>query len=102
MTAVEEILDYEKYKNMYTWKPLTDSFFSSANKSTILSNIGKRVGKTDEELLQELERRKNVLVWMRQHNIRSYRDVAAIVTEYYLRPEEFYTKRVESFVSSVQ
>jgi hypothetical protein len=39
---------------------------------------------------------------MLHHNIRSYRDVAAIVTEYYMRPEEFYSKRVESFVSSVQ
>jgi hypothetical protein len=102
MTAVEEIIDYEKYRNMYTWKPVTDSFFSSVNKSAILSNIGKRAGKTEEELLTELDHRKNVLVWMRQHNIRSYKDVAAIVTEYYSRPEEFYSKRVEAFVPAVQ
>ena len=102
MTAVEEIIDYEKYRNMYTWKPVTDSFFSLVNKSAILSNIGKRAGKTEEELLTELDHRKNVLVWMRQHNIRSYKDVAAIVTEYYSRPEEFYSKRVEAFVPAVQ
>ncbi len=102
MTAVEEILDYEKYRNMFTWKPGPDDFASSTNKSALISNIGKRVGKTEDELLQEVERRKNVLMWMRQKNIRSYRDVAAIVTEYYLRPEEFYTKKVESVVAPIQ
>ena len=99
MTTVEEILDYEKYRNIYTWKPITDNFSSSVSKSAMISNIGKLVGKTEEELQQELERRKNVLLWMRQHNIRSYRDVAAIVTEYYMRPEEFYSKKVEPFAT---
>jgi flagellar protein FlaI len=102
MTAVEEILDYEKYRNAFTWKPATDSYAPSLTKSPMLSNIGKRVGKTEDELLLELERRKNVLTWMRSRNIRSYRDVAAIIAEYYARPDEFYSKRVESFVSSVQ
>ncbi len=37
---------------------------------------------------------------MRKHNIRSYRDVAAIITEYYSRPKEFYAKKVEKFVSA--
>ncbi len=102
MTAVEEILDYEKYRNAFTWKPVTDSYSSSVNKSAMVANIASRVGKTEDDLLAEIERRKNVLTWMREHNIRSYRDVAAIVNEYYLRPEEFYTKRVEPVVSPVQ
>jgi hypothetical protein len=51
-------------------------------------------------LIDELERRKNVLSWMRSRNIRSYRDVAAIIAEYYARPDEFYSKRVEQFVAS--
>jgi len=51
-------------------------------------------------VIEEIKRRKNVLSWMRKHNIRSYRDVAAIITEYYSRPKEFYTKKVEKFVSA--
>jgi flagellar protein FlaI len=102
MTSVEEILDYEKYRNAFTWKPATDSYASSTTKSPMLSYIGKRVGKTEDELLSELERRKNVLTWMWKRNIRSYRDVAAIIAEYYARPDEFYSKRVEPLVSSLK
>jgi flagellar protein FlaI len=102
LTAVEEILDYEKYRNAFSWKPGTDSYTASLAKSPMLAFIGKRVGKTEEELLAELERRKNVLTWMRARNIRSYKDVAAIIAEYYARPDEFYTKRVESFVSTLK
>jgi len=98
MTAVEEILDYEKYRNTFSWKAPTDSYTSALGKSPLLQYIGKRLGKTEEELLLELERRKNVLVWMRSRNIRSYRDVAAIIAEYYARPDEFYSKRVETVV----
>jgi len=95
---VEEILDYEKYRNTFSWKAPTDSYTSALGKSPLLQYIGKRLGKTEEELLLELERRKNVLVWMRSRNIRSYRDVAAIIAEYYARPDEFYSKRVETVV----
>jgi len=102
MTAVEEILDYEKYRNTFSWKAPTDSYTSALGKSPLLQFIGKHLGKTEDELLAELERRKNVLTWMRSRNIRSYRDVAAIIAEYYARPDEFYSKRVESFVSSVK
>ena len=102
LTSVEEISDYEKYKKAFTWKPETDIFDSSLHKSPILANIEKLVGKTEEELLTEIERRKNVLAWMRDHKIRSYKEVAAIIAEYYARPVEFYSKRVESFVSNGQ
>jgi len=100
MTAVEEILDYEKYRNAFSWKPVTDSYTASLGKSPVLLNIGKRVGKTEEELLAELERRKNLLAWMRGRNIRSYRDVSGIIAEYYARPDEFYSKRVAPFVAA--
>lgn len=100
MTTVEEIIDYEKYRNTFSWKSNADSFVSSVGKSPMLAYIGKRVGKTEEELIAELERRKNVLSWMRSRNIRSYKDVAAIIAEYYARPDEFYSKRVEQFVAT--
>jgi len=100
MTSVEEIADYEKYKNAYSWKPATDTFASSLDKGVMLPSLAKKLGRTEQELLDELKRRENVLKWMRSHHIRSYRDVAAIVAEYYARPDEFYQKRVEAFAAS--
>jgi len=56
----------------------------------MLTSIAERLGISKKELLDELERRKEVLHWMRERNIRSYRDVAAIIAEYYARPKQIY------------
>jgi len=45
-------------------------------------------------LLVEMNRRKDVLHWMQERNIRSYKDVAAIIAEYFARPEQIYGKVV--------
>lgn len=100
LTSIDEISDYEDYRNIFSWKPTKDSFDSYIEKSALVPYISKKSGMSKEELIQEMNRRKNVLGWMRKHNIRSYRDVAAIITEYYSRPKEFYTKKVEKFVSA--
>jgi len=100
MTSVEEVLDYEKYKSVFKWKPSNDSFGSVPEKSAVFSSISKHLGVDEQALLEEFERRKNVLAWMRSQNIRSYRDVAGIITEYYSRPKEFYERRIEDFVAN--
>jgi len=99
ITSVEEVSDYEKYRPAFKWQPSTDTFASSVSRGIMLSNLAKKLGKSEDELTFEISRRENVLKWMRSHNIRSYRDVAAIVAEYYARPDEFYQKRVEAFAS---
>jgi len=101
MTSVQEVADYEKYREVFAWKPANDVFASSITKGVMLPYLSKRLGRSEEDLLMELERRKNVLLWMRKRNIRSYRDVAAIITEYYSRPDEFYEKRVGTIDTTV-
>ncbi len=54
--------------------------------------VAKRVGQSTEELVEETKRRSEVLHWMRQQKIRSYKEVAHIIAEYYARPKEFYQK----------
>jgi len=58
----------------------------------MLSAISERVGASKKELLAEIGRRKDILHWMRERNIRSYKDVAAIIAEYYARPKQIYEK----------
>jgi hypothetical protein len=64
----------------------------SLENSALLPNIAKRSGITTQELLDEMKRRSYVLHWMRQQKIRSYKEVASIIAEYYARPKEFYQK----------
>jgi flagellar protein FlaI len=89
---VNEIAEYEDYKNVFKWDPAKDEQLQAFDKSIMLSGISDRTGMSKKELAEEINRRKEVLVWMRERNIRSYKDVAAIVAEYYARPKQIYEK----------
>jgi flagellar protein FlaI len=90
--AVDEIANYEDYRNTFKWNPVKDEHPAYLENSAMLSNISERVGFSKKDLIKEIERRVQVLHWMREKNIRSYKDVAAIIAEYSSRPKEFYEK----------
>src|SRR4030066_976743 len=89
---VNEIADYEDYRTSFSWQPARDEHAMDLERSVILSSIAKREGVPKKDLLEELGRRKTVLHWMRGRIIRSYKDVAAIIAEYYARPKHIYEK----------
>ena len=89
---VNEIADYEDYRGTFKWHPTKDSHLPAFNKSMLMSAISERVGASTEELFDEINRRKDVLCWMRERNIRSYKEVATIIAEYYARPKQIYEK----------
>jgi flagellar protein FlaI len=99
--SMDEIADYEDYRNTFKWKAAEDTFASSFKDGLMLPAIAERRGLSWQELLDEMKRRENVLGWMRTRNIRSYKDVAAIITEYYSRPKEFYEREVQAFASAL-
>lgn len=89
---VNEVANYEDYRRIFKWQPTNDDYISSFADGVLLPYISERSGLGTKDLEKEIEQRKNVLHWMRGQNIRSYKDVAAIIAEYYARPEEFYGK----------
>jgi len=96
IVSVDEIANYEDYRNVFKWKPAVDSFSSSIKKGIMLTSISEHIGKGEKEIMEELKRRESVLHWMRKRNIRSYKGVAAAIAEYYARPKEFYEEEVEA------
>jgi len=90
--TVNEIADYEDYHTPCAWQPAKDVHLMDFNKSPLLNSIAERQGVNKKDLIEEIGRRKDVLHWMRERNIRSYKDVAAIVAEYYARPKHIYEK----------
>ena len=90
--AVDEIANYDDYRNTFKWNPVKDEHPAYLEDSILLSKIAEKTGLGKKELLKEIEHRVNVLHWMRDQNIRSYKDVAAIIAEYSTRPTEFYEK----------
>jgi flagellar protein FlaI len=89
---VNEIADYEDYRGSFKWNPVKDEHVPSLDKSVMLGAISERLGVTRKDLTDEIGRRREVLHWMRERNIRSYKDVAAIIAEYYARPKQIYEK----------
>jgi flagellar protein FlaI len=90
--TVNEIADYEDYRMPFKWQPAKDDYVIDFDKSTLLTSLAERQGTTKKDLIEEVGRRRDVLHWMRERDIRSYKDVAAIVAEYYARPKHIYEK----------
>jgi len=89
---VNEIADYEKYHTPISWNPALDIHEAHLDKSVLLTSICQKRGLMKQDLLEEIGKRKDVLHWMREKNIRSYKEVAEIIGEYYARPKQIYDK----------
>jgi len=89
---INEIADYEDYRNTFKWNPAKDEQLAAFDKSVMLTSISERLGQSKKEIIEEIGRRKDVLHWMRERNIRSYKDVAVIIAEYCARPKQIYEK----------
>ncbi len=90
--SVNEIVDFEKYVNPFKWDPVKDKQEVDLESSFLLTNISERLGLTRKQLISEMKKRSEVLRWMRQKNIRSYKEVATIIAEYYARPKDILEK----------
>jgi len=82
-----EVIDHNNYQKVFEWNPLEDSFSNFLDKSKLLEKIAYRLGKNKDEIIEEIEKRKEVIKWMLQKNIRSVKEVSRIITEYYSNPE---------------
>lgn len=93
VTTVNEIIKLDPETNRlvtmtpFRWLSEVDDRFEYSGGSRILSRIKIQNGWSDEKLHQELDNRMVVLEWMKRKNLRSYKDVGKIVTEYRKNPE---------------
>ena len=93
VTTVNEIIKLDPETNRlvtmtpFKWISETDDRFEYSGGSRILGRIKLQNGWSDERQQQELDNRMVVLEWMKRKNLRSYKDVGKIVTEYRKNPE---------------
>jgi flagellar protein FlaI len=71
----------------FRWVSEVDDRFETNGGSNILTRIKTQNGWSDDELQQELNNRMVVLEWMERKNLRSYKDVGRVVSEYRKNPE---------------
>ncbi|NIP31088.1 MAG: secretion system protein E [Candidatus Dadabacteria bacterium] len=101
MTSVTEIVKLDPDTNQlifmepFRWVSKTDDRFESSGSSKILNTIRIQNDWTEEQLEKELDNRKLILKWMIQKEIRDYKDVGQIVSNYIKNPDELLKKARE-------
>ena len=95
ITYTWEIKDFGEYVPVHKWNAYTDEHEVYYEKSFLLKHIMDLVGWTEDELRNEIERRSTVMRWLAAKNLRSYKDVARVVREYYQNPLRVYNRAVK-------
>jgi flagellar protein FlaI len=79
-----EILTNEVYR----WNALDDTY-SYSGRSYLIERICEKTGLTQKEAIEEIDRKKRLLQWMVERNIRSYQQVSDIIRKYNNNKELF-------------
>lgn len=97
ITDIVEVVDLDPStkevitNTIYEWNPFEDNF-RFTGRSYLLERLEKEKGMSMEEILKEIERRKQIINWMHSNQIRFYKDVAEIIAEYYKDPDTVMAK----------
>ena len=92
-----EVLDIDPRTNelitneVFRWRQATDEI-SYSGKSFILEEIMEARGWDEERIRLDLLQRQEILEWMRERNIRDFRDVSKIVVSYFRDAEALMEK----------
>ena len=83
---------------IFRWDPKTDAF-TYAGRSRIIERLAEKNGLTEEDVRNELKRRKTVLDYMVKKNIRRYKDVGTLIRQYYAEPVKTFERARLSLLS---
>ncbi|UCH57557.1 MAG: type II/IV secretion system ATPase subunit [Candidatus Bathyarchaeota archaeon] len=86
--TIWEIEEYDQYREVAVWNPRNDTFETWFENSFLLDKISFTSGKSKQDLLIELEKRREYLMEIVESGIRDQRDVAEKILAYYTRQKE--------------
>lgn len=87
ITNIWEVKDYENYIEIAKWNPVEDVFAIDLSNSVVIDKISELTGYSKDELIEEVEKRKQVLLWLAKKGLSDYRSVATYVYRYYVEPQ---------------
>jgi flagellar protein FlaI len=82
--SIWEIEDFEKYHEVETWDPLTDTFVTRFENSILLKRIATGRGLTMDDVLQDLHMRELYLHEVVKSGVRNQREVTSKILGYRL------------------
>ncbi|MEM0042949.1 MAG: ATPase, T2SS/T4P/T4SS family [Thermofilaceae archaeon] len=95
-----EVEDYDKYREIVRWDPVSDKH-AIVGSSVHLATLAQRTGKSIEEVMEEIERRRTVLEWLKVKGVRDTQEVFVWINRYYINPLEVY-KRARSELETLR
>ncbi|MCS7125225.1 MAG: type II/IV secretion system ATPase subunit [Candidatus Bathyarchaeota archaeon] len=78
-------------EEVFRWKPRNDKF-EFLGHSSLLEEHMKKLDLKEDDVKQELHRRKTVLEWLVKKGIRRYTEVANVIREYYANPARVFQR----------
>lgn len=85
--SVEAKTGEVKTRKVFEWDPVSDGF-SKISESMKIPKIVATTGGNLEDTLQEIERRKKILEWMKEKRITDYLEVTKMINTYYKEPQK--------------
>jgi len=89
--STKEILTNEVFR----WDPIEDKFIYTG-KSFILEKIRVKCDMSKEEMTKEIRQRTEILEWMQKNNLRTFKEVAKVISWYAENPDDFLKKFKET------
>lgn len=93
---ISEIRQGGSLNEVCNWAPSTDTFTEHYENSYLLGQLALNLDVSLDYLLEEMEKRTQVLTWLVNRNIRDYRSVYSALTQYYHSPDVMYEKVIKS------
>jgi flagellar protein FlaI len=90
---IEEVVGVDEKGNVktvcvYRWNAANDTF-EKVNESFRLKKIANYRGISYENVLEEIERRKKFLIWLRKQGVKDYIEFTKHISEFYKNPDKF-------------
>ncbi|MFH0986985.1 MAG: type II/IV secretion system ATPase subunit [Candidatus Micrarchaeota archaeon] len=92
IVGVDEKTEKPITNQLFRWIPFGDYFEFTSDKSYVFDEVIREKGVSENSIWEELQRRTAVLEWMKKENIRYYKDVGRIISEYYRNPDSVLQK----------
>jgi len=73
---------------LFRWVAAGDHYEFASDHSYIIGKISDERGIKEDEIWEEIMRRKFVLEWLKENNIRHYLEVGKYIKDYYKDPEK--------------
>ncbi|MCJ7570760.1 MAG: Flp pilus assembly complex ATPase component TadA, partial [Candidatus Thermoplasmatota archaeon] len=85
--TTKEVLTNEVFR----WDPIEDKFIYTG-KSYVLERIRTKLGMSKEEITHEIRQRTEILEWMQKNNLRTFKEVAKVISRYAENSDDFLKK----------